>query len=912
MSIKNLEVFFNPKRIAVVGASQDPESTGYFILKNMIGNGFSGVVHPVNPLSESVQGVEAYKTLSSIPHSVDLAILAVPFEEILPTVEECGKKNVKGVSIIYPDFCLSDKENQLFSGKIKKLLTRYDLRILGPNTLGFIRPSISLNASLFPKMPKSGTTAFISQSATLTSALLDRAIDKNFGFSYIISLGTRLDLGFPDLIDFLGVDPKTRAIILYLEHIERGRKFMTAVRSFARSKPIVVVKSGKFDISAQAALTHSGVLAGEDKIYDAVFKRAGAVRIDEILDLFYLAETLAQEKRPRGKRLAIITNAGAPSMIAMDTLLKLEGELSVLGEDTVGNLRQLLPSVREVQNPVNLLTSASPADYKTAVENCLKDANVDGLVVIHVPNFRAQPEETAGAIVAAKQVNPHVPLFTVWMGGELVQSARELLNERAIPTFVTPEQAVRSFIYLYRYDYNLQLLQETPETILRDFSPDREIAKNIIDGALDQERVILNSKEVKEILQAYGMPVITTKRAENEEEVVRISEEIGYPVVLKIDSEKVFHKIEKSGVHLNLKDEGSVRDAFRSLRELALSSGDPEAHVLIQPMITQYGYELAIGAKKDPAFGSVIVFGMGGELLATLGDYAVGLPPLNQTLARRLMEETKIYKFLLSQDRHKETLRLLEEMLVRFSYLLIDFPSIKEIDINPFFITDKEGFILDAGILLEREAAHDLTNFKSDLCPPHLCICPYPFKYVQKTTLENGVPAIIRPIRPEDEPLLYSLFRTLSEETIVFRFNQRLTDMPHERLARYCQLDYERELAFVALIEEGPGQEQMIADVRMMKMPDLETAELAILVADEWQGHGIGTMLIDYCIRIARELGIRKILMEILRTNTRMLHVARISGFEEVFSDEDMVRVVLDVEGPADKYALPALAHQDR
>lgn len=896
MSIKNLDVFFDPKRIAVVGASEDPESTGYFILRNIIGKGFRGAVYPINPLSESVQGVEAYKTISAIPHSVDLAILAIPFEEILPTIEECGRKLVKGVSIIYPDFELNSKDNSLFSSQIKQLSSRYDLRILGPNTLGFIRPSISLNASLFPKMPKSGSTAFISQSATLTTALLDRAIDKNFGFSYIISLGTRPDLGFSDLIDFLGVDPKTNAIILYIEHIARGRKFMTAVRSFARSKPIVVVKSGKFDISAQVALTHSGILAGEDKVYDAVFKRAGAVRIDEILDLFYLAETLAQERRPKGKRLAIITNASAPSIIAVDTLLKLEGELSVLGDYTVRNLRHLLPSVREVQNPVNLLTNASPADYKTAVENCIKDANVDGLVVIHVPNFGAHPEKTAEAIVSAKQVNPHVPLFTVWMGGELVQSARDFLNEKTIPTFVTPEQAVRSFMYLYRYDYNLQLLQETPETILRDFSPDRERAKGIINDALDQKRLILNLNEVKEILQAYGIPVIETKRAESEEQALRISGEIGYPVVLKIDSEKIFHKIEKSGVLLNLKNEGSVREAFKRLRELAISSGDPEAHVLIQPMMTQHGYELAIGAKKDPAFGLAIVFGTGGELLETLGDYSVGLPPLNQTLARRLMEETKIYKFLLTQDPYRETLRLVEEILVRFSYLLIDFPAIKEIDINPFFITEKGGFVLDAGILLEKEVADNLETFKGDLCPPHLSICPYPFKYVQETTLENGIPALIRPILPEDEPLIYNLFTTLSEETIAFRFNQRLTDMSHERLARYCQLDYERELAFVALIRESPEQERIIADVRMLKMLDLETAELAILVADEWQGHGIGTMLIDYCIRIARELEIRTILMEILRTNARMLHVAKVSGFEEAFSDEDMVRVVLDLE----------------
>jgi len=896
VSIRNLDVFFNPKRIAVIGASEDPGSAGYAIFRNMIGKGFRGVVYPVNPLSESIQGVEAYRTISKVPHPVDLAIIATPVEEMLASLEECGRKGVRGVSIVCPDFELCIKDSALFFPEIRQISSRYDFRILGPNTLGFIRPHIRLNASLFPKMPKNGSIAFISQSATLTTALLDRAIDKNFGFSYIISVGAKVDLGFSDLIDFLGVDPKTKAIILYLEHITRGRKFMAAVRSFARSKPIVVVKSGKFDISAQVALTHSGVLAGEDKVYDAVFKRAGAVRIDELLDLFYLAETLAQEKRPKGKRLAIVTNSDAPSIIAVDTLLKLEGELSVLGAETIMNLRQLLPSLKEIRNPVNLLTGASPSHYKAAVENCLRDSDVDALLVIHVPNFGTDPEKTAEAIVFAKQNSPDIPLFTVWMGGELVQPAREFLNRNMLPTFVTPEQAVRSFIYQYRYDYNLQMLQETPENILRDFSPDREKAKGIINSALAQNRLILNLNEVKEILQAYGIPVIPTKRVESEEDAIHMAEETGFPVVLKIDSEKIFHKIERSGVLLNLKDTDSVKEAYGKLRDLAISCGDPGAHALIQPMIVQHGYELAIGAKKDPAFGSVILFGTGGELLEALGDYAVGLPPLNQTLARRLMEETKIYRFLLTEEPYRDTLRFMEEMLVRFSYLLVDFPSIKEIDINPFFISEKEGFAMDAGILLETDVEYNVESFIGDLCPPHLSICPYPFKYMLEITLENGVPALIRPIRPEDEPLIYALFKTVSEETIVFRFNQRLSDMPHERLARYCQLDYEREFAFVALVKEGPERERIIADVRMLKMPDFETAELAIIVADEWQGHGIGSMLIDYCIRIAREMAVKTLWMEILRTNSRMLHLAAGSGFKEILSDEDMVKVALDLD----------------
>jgi len=392
------------------------------------------------------------------------------------------------------------------------------------------------------------------------------------------------------------------------------------------------------------------------------------------------------------------------------------------------------------------------------------------------------------------------------------------------------------------------------------------------------------------------MPVIATRSAGNEDEAVRFSKEIGYPVVLKIESEKIFHKREIDRLVFNLRNETSVRKAFGKLRQVAISGGDPDANILVEPMITQHGHELVMGAKKDPSFGSVIVFGTGGELLEALGDYAVGLPPLNQTLARRLMEETKIYRFLLARGHYGETLRLLEEMLVRFSYLLVDFPEIREVDINPLFVTRGRAFVLDAGIILEREIARNPESFKGELCPPHLSICPYPFRYVQEITLANGTPALIRPILPEDEPLIYNLFRTLTEETMVFRFNQRLNDMPHERLARYCQLDYERELAFVAVVKEGPEQEQVVADVRILKMPDLETAELAILVADEWQGHGIGSVLVDYCIRIARELEVRTLWMEILRTNAKMLHLAKSSGFVEAYTDDDMVRVVFNLD----------------
>ncbi|MFZ5998241.1 MAG: GNAT family N-acetyltransferase [Nitrospirota bacterium] len=891
MSIKYLEAFFNPRKIAVIGASGKADALGSIIFSNMIGRGFKGVVYPVNPSSESVQGVQAYASVLDIPHAIDLAVLADSVDELPALLEECGRKGVKGVSVISPDFESRARDIQALETHIKEISIRYDFRVLGPNTLGFIRPSTGLNASLFPKMPKRGNIAFISQSATLAAALLDRAVGKNVGFSYIVSLGTKLDLGFSDLIDFLGVDPETKAIIIYFDHIRRGRKFMAAVRSFARSKPIVVVKSGKFDISAQVALTHSGFLAGEDKVYDAAIKRAGAVRVEEILDLFYIVETLSKQRRPKGKRLAIVTNAGAPAILAVDMLLRLDGELARLSDETMRDLHRNLPAVKEVQNPINLFTSASPAQYRTAIRSCLRDRGVDGVLVLHVPYFGADPVEIAEEVVAALKENPAAPLFTVWMGDEQVFAARDYLNEKGIPTFVTPEQAVRSFIYMYRYDYNLQLLQETPETILKDFTPDTQKALDIFKKALEESRSVLHLNEIKEILRAYGIPVITTRRAEHEDEAMDIAEEIGYPVVLKIDSEKIVHKLERGGVFFNLRSREAVQSAFRKIKDIAVASGDPEARVLIQPMILKHGYELVIGAKKDPTFGSVIVFGTGGELLEALGDYSVGLPPLNQTLARRLMEETRIYKHLQEQPAQATILRLLEEMLVRFSYLITDFPCVKEFDINPLLVTGKEAFVLDANMLLEEDLGERCARPYEELCPPHLSICPYPFRYIKQVIVEDGDSATIRPIRPEDEPMIYDLFKSLSDETIKFRFGQHLTDMPHEQLVRYCQLDYDREIAFVALVGENSRRERVIADVRIIRMPDLETAELAILVADEWQGHGIGTMLIDYCIEVARESGIRTLWMEIMRSNSRMLHLAKITGFEPVYTDEDMVKV---------------------
>ncbi|MBM4137774.1 MAG: acetate--CoA ligase family protein, partial [Nitrospira sp.] len=584
MSVKNLEYFFNPRRIAVIGASEDKASIGYRILKNLLGKGFKGSVYPVSPHMEAVQGIEAYPRITDIRREIDLAILAVPPEEILEALDECGLKGVRGVIILCFDFKNRVENSHLLQTKIEHASEKYGFRVLGPDSLGFIKPSINLNASIYPKLPPKGNIALIAQSTTLSAALLDWAASKNIGFSYFISVGTKIDIRFSDLIDFLGVDPETRAIILYIESIKNGRKFMTSARSFASTKPIMVIKSGKFDVSAHVALTHSGYMAGEDKVYDAAFERAGAIRVNETLDLFYLAESLSKQRRPKGNRLAIITNSGSPAIIAVDTLVKLDGELATLSKETIEKLQTNFRYLKHIQNPVDLFIEASPQDYEIAVRSCLMDKGVDGVLVIHTPSYVSYSKEIAEAVASAAKAYSYKPVFTAWMGEEQVLSAREFLSDHGIPTFVSTEQAVRSFIYMYRYDYNVRLLLETPEVILKDFEPDEYRAEEVIRKASEEKRLLLNLDEAKEILQAYGIPVIPTQIAQNEEEAVQISESIGYPVVLKIDSQKIFHKSELGGVMLNLKDEGSMRKAYSKLKDLAILVKDPEAPVLIQPM----------------------------------------------------------------------------------------------------------------------------------------------------------------------------------------------------------------------------------------------------------------------------------------------------------------------------------------
>jgi acetyltransferase len=894
MSIRNLEFLFNPRRIAVIGASEEQGSLGYTIFRNLVGEGFSGAVYPVNPKIEAVQGVESYRTINDIPRDIDLAIMAMPCIELLQRLEECGWKGVKGVIILCPDFHFRVDDPLHYENQIKAISSSYGFRVLGPNSLGFIRPSYQLNASLFPKMPGRGSIAFISQSAAVATALLERAVSKNVGFSFFASLGGVFDIGFADMIDFLGVDPETKAIILYIEGIRNGRRFMSSARSFSCSKPIVVVKSGKFDLSAEVVMTRSGIVAGEDKVYDAAFKRAGALRVEEMLDLFYLTETISKQRRPKGMRLAIVSNSGAPAVIAVDTLLKMNGELARMSPEAIEDTKDGVPK-KSAKNPVDLLSNASPSEFKTAIQSCMKDPQVDGVLVIFCPSLGTKPKETAEAIADAVKAHHYKPLFTTWLGVAQVNEARTLIENRGIPTFVTPEQAVRAFIYMYRYDLNLKLLLETPEALLQDFTPDKKRAEEILRTASDEKRVVLNFYEVREIMLAYGIPVIPTIRADEVEDVVKAADEIGYPVVLKIDTPKIFHKLRTGRVRLNLKDRAAVEEAFKELKDIAASSGDAQAHVVIQPMIIRRGHELVIGSKKDTTFGSVIIFGTGGELLEAIEDYSIGMPPLNQALVKKVMQETRIGSYLYKQPAYANTMRHLEEVVVHFSQLVVDFPQINEIDINPFFVAGKEeGFVFDGGILLEENILEGLMDFKGEFCPPHLSICPYPVQYTTELVLKDGTFALIRPIRPEDEHLIDELFKSFSEATISMRFYKRIIELRHEQLVMYCQIDYDREIAFVCVTTKD-GRDRIVGDARLIKQPDLDNAEMAVMVGDPWQGLGVGKSLCGRCINIARDLGIKRIWMEILKINFYMMGLSTKLGFRVVHEDEDSARVVLEL-----------------
>ncbi len=891
----SLERMFNPKVVALIGATDKEGSVGLALLKNLLKNNGDREIYPVNPNRESVLGIKCYPSIKDVPEHVDLAVIATPAKTVPKIVEECGEAGVEGVVIVSAGFRETGEEGRKLEEEIKRIKERYGLRVLGPNCLGFIRPPIGLNSTFLLKDPEPGQIAFISQSGALGSAILDWAVSAHIGFSMFISLGSMVDIDFGDLIDFLGQDPYTRSILIYMESVGNAKKFMSAARGFARNKPIIVLKPGKHQTGARAALSHTGSMAGSFEVYRAAFRRVGVVRVDEIEDLFNCASVLDSRNLPAGPRLAVITNAGGPGVIAADAIAENGGVLAQLSETTIETLNSVLPPYWSRGNPVDVLGDADINRYLIALKTCLADPNVDGVIIIYTPQGAARPLELAEEVVEIVRESMRAkPVLTVWMGGDEVQEARQLFHKNDIPTYDTPEDAVKTYIYMYKYKRNLELLYETPVDLPIDPAPPKNFLKILIRRILSEGRVVLTPDESDKFLDAYGIPRPKGELATNLSEALSIASKIGYPVALKIVSPDIIHKTDIGGVIIDINSDSELRAAYLKLIDTVKSKA-PDAKikgVYVQQMIKSSNYELILGSKKDPDFGTAIMFGTGGIATEVFRDFSIGLPPLNQVLARRLMEETKIYNSLVHGMRGKPPadIKKLEEIIVRFSNLIVDFPEIKEADINPLSVTDDSIYAIDFRIILDPEGVDSPEPYR------HLVITPYPTKYVTLWRLKDGREVLLRPIRPEDEPLEYELIKGLSEETSRFRFFQVIREVTHEMLVRFCNIDYDREMAIIAEYNKD-GKKRNVGVGRLIIEPDRKRGEFAVLVADDFQGKGLGTKLTDMLIEIALEKGLHSIYGIVLPENTKMIGLCKKLGFDIKYrTDEVYVELKLKPE----------------
>lgn len=885
MNIHKLNNIFNPRRIALIGVTTNPNSVSGKVLINLVSGGFRGVVYPINPDYEAVMGIPCYHDIQSLPKVPDLGIICTPAEKVPSMVRECGLFGIRGLIIMSAGFKEIGSEGKKLEDEIKEEIRKHEgMRVIGPNCLGIIVPGLKLNASFATEMPKTGNIAFISQSGALCTSVLDWAIEGKIGFSQFVSIGNGIDVEFGDLIDYFGEDENTKCIILYVESIQNPRKFMTAARAFARTKPIIVYKAGRFAESAQVAASHTGAMASEDAVYDAAFQRAGLARIFEIGDIFSVAELIGRNKYPRGPRLGIITNAGGPGVMATDALIASNGVLAELSPETIEKLNENLPAFWSHGNPVDVLGDARAKRIAKATQIVLEDKEVDAVLVILTPQAMTNPNASAREISALVSTTQK-PILAAWLGGQSMHEADDTLVEAGIPSYKTPEQAIRAFMTLVAYKRNLDTLYETPKDIPVEFSVDRlKLREEFNQLTLDQG-TILSEDISKSILESYGIPTTKPFFAPGSDEAVRIAARIGYPVVLKIQSPDITHKSDVGGVQLNLATEKMVRDAFERIIESAKSKR-PDAKVegaTVQKMASvKDSVELILGIKKDSVFGTVLMVGMGGITAELFGDKALGFPPLNERLARSMLESLKIYPLLKGyRGGSPKNLDKLLQVLIRLSYLAADYPEIKELDINPLLVSSDEVIALDARIAIEKLVPG--TNLQEY---DHLALRPYPEKYVRKTVIQDGTEVILRPIKPEDEPLWLEMIGNCSKESLYSRFRYFFHWESHEVATRYCYIDYDREIAIVAEIVVE-GQKKLIGVGRLIADPDHETVEYAILIIDAWQQKDLGNIITDFCLEIAGKWNLKKFVAQTTTDNKRMISVFQKRGFKIDINSED-------------------------
>lgn len=879
MRASNLHRLFHPRSVAVLGASDAVGKVGYTVLRNLIVHGFPGAVYPINPRRAEVQGLTCFASLDALPQTPDLVVVCTPASTVPGLVEQCGELRIPGVIILSAGFAESGVSGRELEAQLRSALARYpQVRMIGPNCLGVIVPQAKLSASFASGMPTVGRVALLSQSGALCTAILDWAATQQIGFSYFLSLGNMLDVGVADLLDYLADDAGTDSVVMYLESITHAREFMSAARAFARRKPIVVYKSGRFQESARAASSHTGAMAGVDDVYEAAFQRAGIVRVYDSDDLFGCAELLARARLPRGPRLGIVTNAGGPGVMACDALLAANGKLAKLSAETLQALNAALPAYWSHDNPVDVLGDASPERYATAVESVLSDPEVDAVLAILTPQAMTDPTETARA-VGAQAMKSAKPLLAAWMGGVSVSEGVAALNAMSVPTFDSPERAVSAFSRLVQYAQRREVLLETPRSVPLNFTLPRNAQRARVNELLRTGAPLLSERHSKELLELYGIPVSRTALATTADEAARLARESGFPVVLKIESPQITHKSDVGGVRLNLPNEAAVREAFDAIiADARRLRPEAEIHgVTVQPMIVDVnGVPLIVGSKKDPVFGPVIMVGAGGVMAELLNDRALELPPLNERLASRMLESLQSWP-LLNGYRGKPRIAVdrLIETLLRFSYLIADIPEIQEADVNPLIVTPEGAMAVDARFFVDSAPPPETQKRRFS----HLAICPCPDELTQDVSLADGTQIVVRPLHPEDESLWRALLASASPETLRRRFGYEIGEVTHEFAARYCFLDYDRELALVAEVRNHAGP-HLVGVGRLAVDGGGDTAEFAVLVTDAFQQRGLGTVLTNACVAAARHWGVREVHGTVALDNAPMIALFRDCGFQ--------------------------------
>lgn len=894
MSIRNFKYLFKPRSVAVIGASNRPHRVGRVVMQNLLKGGFQGPIMPVNPKYQAVCGVLAYPNVEALPMNPDLAILCTPPDTITRLLQELGERGVRAAVILTAGMRPepSEQESATEWTRMLKTARKYGMRLLGPNTIGLLIPGMHLNASFAHMEALPGSLAFISQSGALCTAVLDWARSQGIGFSHFLSLGDSADIDMGDVLDYLGSDPDTRAILLYIESITQARKFMSAARAAARNKPVLAIKAGRHPEGATAASSHTGALIGRDEVYDAAFYRAGILRVFEIDELFDAVETLERTGPLQGERLAIVTNGGGPGVLAADAFAEGGGSLARLSEATIQELTAFLPASWSHGNPVDIVGDARAERYAHALTSILNAPDVDAVIVTHAPTAVITSEEAALAVVnAVRESSSKKNVFTSWLGGQTTVQARQLFAEAHIPTYDTPEKAVRAFLHLIDYSQRQKTLMETPPSIPSEFHPVASSAKVVIEEALSQGRSLLNEPEAKAILAAYGIPTVETHIASTVEQAMCLAEQVGFPVAVKILSPDITHKTDVGGVVLDVESPKALETAFQGMRD-RLEHFHPGAEmrgVTVQAMARRPGaYELLIGATVDAAFGPIIMFGQGGIAVELLGDHAMALPPLNMKLAKDLIHSTRIASLLQGfRTRPAVDLEAICLTLIQISHLVQDFPEIVELDINPLLADQKGVLALDARMKIAPSRIPG---------PHHLAIRPYPQELEEWITLRSGEKVFCRPIRPEDEPAHHEFIDRLTPEDTRFRFFGLIQEFSHSQMARFTQIDYDREMAFIAIRMSEAERAETLGVVRTINDANNQNAEFAIVVRSDMKGQGLGRQLLEKMIRYCRKRGTERLIGEVLLDNTGMRELARRTGFTSQLSAEgDVMEVTLNL-----------------